>query len=229
METFPSAYAARKHARRPEQLDKQDNRDMGSERTPRNRPQEGPEGLRARREAESRIEADLPPLPKPLVQELTRTSARPLDARWFTAKALTALEEGDVAGALEHASAAKKAANRSPSVREIRGVATYLSGNFQEALADLQAFRRLTESSVQDARIADCYRGLKRPMRAVEFLEQKGTSGVGAALVRAGALADAGDVSGARAALRMAGLPDATIPAAGFLPVGRLGTAIRSG
>lgn len=170
----------------------------------------------------------MPPLARPIIEELSLTSARPLDARWFTAKALIALEEGDIAQALEHATAAKRVANRSPTVREIRGVAAYLSADFKEALSELQAFRRLTNSPVQDARIADCYRGAGRPLRGVEFLDQKGTTGVAAALVRAGALADAGDRSGAEAALRLAGLAAAQIPAAGFLPAGKIGTAARS-
>lgn len=169
----------------------------------------------------------MPPLPRQIAEELTLTSARPLDARWFTGHALTALEAGDAGAALEMATAAKRVANRAPVVREIRGVAAYLSGDFKEALSELQTFRRLTGSPVQDARIADCYRGLGRPLRAIEYLDQHGSSGPAAGLVRAGALVDAGDASGAEAALRLARLGGAAIPAAGFLPAGKIGTAAR--
>jgi len=169
--------------------------------------------------------AELPPLPKAIVEELASTAARPMDARWFTAKALEALGAGDAREAFELATSAKQAANRSPTVREIRGVAAYLTGDFKEALSELQAFRRLTNSVVHDARIADCYRGLGRPLRAVEFLDQHAATGPVAALVRAGALQDAGDPSGAGAALRLAGLGKAGIPPAGFVPPGMPGSA----
>jgi len=171
---------------------------------------------------------EMPPLAKAIVEELVLVSARPLDARWFTGRALAALESGDAAGALELATQAKQVANRSPTIREIRGVAAYTVGDFKDALSELQAFRRLTNSAVQDPRIADCYRGLGRPLRAVEFLQKHDAKGPAAALVRAGALVDAGDASGAEAALRLARLAGVEIPSSGFLPVGRLGTAARS-
>ncbi|MGH7752381.1 MAG: hypothetical protein ACREN5_06165, partial [Gemmatimonadales bacterium] len=144
-----------------------------------------------------------PPLPAGVPEELDRMAGRALDAKWFLGHAIAALRAGDSAAALEHGARAKDCALRSPTVRETLGLAAYASGDFKQSLGELQAFRRMTGARIHDARIADCYRGTGRPMRAVEFLDQNQASDADAARVRAGALADAGDEAGARAALQM--------------------------
>lgn len=171
-------------------------------------------------------EAEFPPLPRGVREELERMSGRILDARWFLGRALTALAAGDWTEALAEAEHAKRVAPRSPTVRETLGVAAYRAGDFKQALSELQAFRRLAGTKLHDLKIADCYRAEGRPLRAVEFLDEIKAPNIGdAARVRAGALHDAGDSSGAAAALEVAGLTGEPVKAPGFVPPGTLGSA----
>lgn len=170
-----------------------------------------------------------PSLPPAVAEELGRVTTRVLDARWFLGHALAALTAGDLSEAQNQASLAKQAAPRSPSVREVCGVVSYLRGEFKDASSDLLSFRRQSGSPIHDARIADCYRALGRPLRAVQFLDEADTRGPAATLVRAGSLRDAGDPAGAEAALRLGKLPGVVIPDPGFLPAGAFGSAARAG
>ncbi len=170
-----------------------------------------------------------PALPPGVPEELDRTAGRILDAKHFLALAIQALVDGDAPAALVNAGYAKAAAHRSPTVREALGIALYATGDFKQALAELQTFRRLTGSTVHDAQIADCYRGLGRPERAVTFLDEAGPPSTehgrrGMTLIRAGALADMGEQAGAEAALRLGGIPGETLKPAGSLPPGSVGS-----
>lgn len=71
--------------------------------------------------------------------------------------------------ALEHARAARRRATRVGVVRETAGVAAYNAGQWQEAIAELRAARRITGSSGLLPLIADAERGLGRPERAIEL------------------------------------------------------------
>lgn len=148
-------------------------------------------------------------------------SGRTLDAKFYLSGAIEALQAGDATKAIEQAVLAKNAAPRSPTVRETIGLALYATGQFKQALSELQAFRRMTGSRIRDAHIADCYRAMGRPLRAVEYL--KDHNDPDAARVKAGALSDAGDAAGAKAALQLGGIPDEKIRPVGSLPVGSVG------
>jgi len=53
-------------------------------------------------------------------------------------------------------------------VREVLGMALYRAGRFQEALRELQAYRRLTGRLDQNHLIADSHRALGAPDKALE-------------------------------------------------------------
>ncbi|MGC4932057.1 HAD-IIA family hydrolase [Gordonia sp. DT30] len=71
--------------------------------------------------------------------------------------------------ALAHARAARRRAARVGVVRETAGVAAYNAGEWQEAISELRAARRITGSSALLPLIADAERGLGRPERAIEI------------------------------------------------------------
>ncbi|QTI67418.1 HAD-IIA family hydrolase [Gordonia polyisoprenivorans] len=76
-------------------------------------------------------------------------------------------EDADLA--LEHARAARRRAARVGVVRETAGVAAYNAGQWQEAISELRAARRITGGSALLPLIADAERGLGRPERAIEI------------------------------------------------------------
>lgn len=71
--------------------------------------------------------------------------------------------------ALEHARAARRRAGRVGLVRETLGIAAYSAGEWQEAVSELRAARRITGNPGLLPLIADAERGLGRPARAVEI------------------------------------------------------------
>lgn len=178
--------------------------------------------------AKPELPPDMPPLPKAIREELELTSARPLDAQWFLGHAVLMLSKGEYAQALEQAGYAKDAAPRSATIRETLGVAAYLIGDFKRALAELQAFRRFTGAGVQDPRIADCLRATGRSLRGFEFLDEVGTAGPEATIVKAACLADTGDEAGAKAVLELGGIPGAALIPVGSLPPGSVGSTARN-
>jgi len=96
----------------------------------------------------------------------------------------------------------KPLAERAPgssSVRELYGLTLYRLGQWKLAINELEAFRRLTNSTEQHPVLADCYRAMKR-YREVDALwdELKETSPSAdlvaeGRIVTAGALADRGE------------------------------------
>ncbi|QRP50790.1 tetratricopeptide repeat protein [Amycolatopsis sp. FDAARGOS 1241] len=106
----------------------------------------------------------------------------------------------DPEAALEHAKYAKTKASRVPIVREALGLTAYHAGNWQEALSELRAVRRMTRSDEHLAIIADAERALGRPERALDLAKEadkhrlsKATQ-VELAIVAAGARRDLGQV-----------------------------------
>lgn len=112
--------------------------------------------------------------------------------------------------ALIHAKHAKELAGRFPLVREIVGVAQYLNGNWQEALNDFRAVKRMATAEHLVPLMADCERGLGRPEKAIAFLsENKNLTGVAkieAAIVEAGARSDLGQTEAALVSLKIPAL-----------------------
>ncbi len=142
-------------------------------------------------------------LPKPWVieiQELARPGTGPKVAE-AVSKALEHFAEEEFEEAARLAGEAKLSASRSPRVVELLGLALYHSGRWKEALSELLAFRRLTASLEHNHVIADLYRALERPDKALETTAEVSQADVTpetwveTMIVAAGALADKGDLN----------------------------------
>ncbi|MGV9673536.1 HAD-IIA family hydrolase [Gordonia sp. NPDC003504] len=115
----------------------------------------------------------------------------------------------DPALALEHARAARRRATRVGVVRETAGIAAYNAGEWQEAISELRAARRITGSSSLLPLIADAERGLGRPERAIEIARSDegralaGDEATELRIVEAGARTDMGEPEKALVTLQL--------------------------
>lgn len=117
--------------------------------------------------------------------------------------AVADLLESDPQAALQQARAARAFAPRIGVVREAAGLAAYAAGEWQEAMAELRAERRLTGSAIHLPVMADCERGLGRPERALQLaagpdlamLDEAGRTEM--VIVAAGARQDLGQLDAA--------------------------------
>jgi tetratricopeptide (TPR) repeat protein len=140
-------------------------------------------------------------LPDDVVGELKGT-ARPGKGQILVqvfAEAATAFEEENLAEAIRLAEQAKHIALRSATVRELLGLAYYRDGQFKHAARELSAFRRLAGSTEQNPVLADCYRAMEKPERAIELCDEIEPSvpepiRYEGAIVAAGALTDMGRI-----------------------------------
>jgi tetratricopeptide (TPR) repeat protein len=114
------------------------------------------------------------------------------------AEAAGAFAVEDYETAMKLGDQAKHIALRAASVRELLGLAFYKAGRWQEAARELTAFRRFSGTTDQNPVIADAYRAMKKPEKALEFVDEIERNEVPAAvyyeaqIVGAGALADMG-------------------------------------
>jgi tetratricopeptide (TPR) repeat protein len=112
------------------------------------------------------------------------------------ADAMAAFAEEDYGEAIRLGEQAKHIALRSIAARELLGLAYYRAGHWSEAARELSAFRRLTGSTEQNPVIADCYRAMRKPDKAIEYCDEVKPGRVDegvyyeAQIVAAGALAD---------------------------------------
>lgn len=81
------------------------------------------------------------------------------------------LLDDDPQQAVAHGRAARAMAGRIGVVREACGLAAYAAAEWNEALADLRAARRITGQAGHLAVLADCERALGRPERALAFAD----------------------------------------------------------
>lgn len=122
----------------------------------------------------------------------------------------------DVAAALEHARFARSRASRIAAVREAAGITAYRAGEWNEALRELRAARRLNGGWGQPAVMADCERALGRPERALEIARTQRVTGlplplsVELRIVEAGARRDLGQYEAAVLTLQDSDLHDST-------------------
>ena len=124
-------------------------------------------------------------------------------------RAVELLQRGDTAGAVTEASKAKELAPRSGTVREVLGLTLYGRERYREALAEMQTYRRMTGRLDQNHIIADCFRAVGQPERAVPLAEEALagqrvplTARVEVVVVAAAALADIGRFDQALGMLR---------------------------
>jgi len=137
-------------------------------------------------------------LPKAILQELHAT-ARPgkgeILVKVFSEAAGAYMEE-DYAEAIRLGEQAKHIALRSAAARELLGLAYYRTGKWSEAAKELTTFRRISGSTEQNPVIADAYRAMGKPDKALEFCQEIERKAVEPAvyyegiIVGAGALAD---------------------------------------
>lgn len=112
------------------------------------------------------------------------------------ADAVSAFTAGDLEEAIRLGEQSKHIALRSVPAREFLGLAYYHAGRWQEAARELAAFRRMSGSNEQNPVIADCYRAMGKPDKAIEICDEMDPRKVEAAafyegaIVAAGALAD---------------------------------------
>lgn len=122
------------------------------------------------------------------------------------------LLDADPERALLHARAARRTAGRLAAVREAVGISAYLAGQWQEALTELRAVRRMSGDLTHLPLMADCERGLGRPARAVELARSEEGRRLPPAeraelrIVEAGARRDLGEFDAALLVLQDAGL-----------------------
>ncbi|WP_143965470.1 HAD-IIA family hydrolase [Gordonia zhaorongruii] len=110
--------------------------------------------------------SDLDPDIRRDLQALDKTTADRV-ARHLVA--VSDLLAEDPEAALSHARAARARAARVGVVRETAGIAAYSAGEWQEAITELRAARRMTGADALLPLIADSERGLGRPERAIEI------------------------------------------------------------
>ena len=117
--------------------------------------------------------------------------------------AAAAFMEEDYDEAIRLGEQAKHIALRSAAARELLGLAYYRVGKWSEAAKELTTFRRISGSTEQNPVIADSYRAMGKPEKAIEYCLEIDRKEVAPAvyyegvIVAAGALADQGRVDDA--------------------------------
>jgi tetratricopeptide (TPR) repeat protein len=146
----------------------------------------------------------------PLIEEIRAATPKAKQEAAIAAfeHARDLLQRGRDGAAADAAADAKRLAPRSGAVRELYGVALYRAGRYRDALRELQAYRRMTGRLDQNHLIADSYRGLGMPDKAVPVAVEAVRSRLRdepraeAAIVGASALADLGRFDEALGLLR---------------------------
>jgi tetratricopeptide (TPR) repeat protein len=130
------------------------------------------------------------------------------------------LVDDDPETARAHADVARRLAGRVAVVREAAALTAYACGDFDSALAELRAYRRLSGDQSHLPLMADCERGLGRPERALELCASKDAEGLPEQvsrelrIVAAGARRDLGQDEAALALLAS----DPALTASGGVP-----------
>jgi pentatricopeptide repeat protein len=124
------------------------------------------------------------------------------------AEAAAAFAAEDYDAAIRLAEQSKHMALRAVPPRELLGLALYRAGRWQDAARELSTYRRLAGSLDQNPVIADCYRALGKPEKALELCDEMRAGGhlsaavaYEGAIVAAGALSDMGRLDEALARL----------------------------
>ncbi len=119
------------------------------------------------------------------------------------------LVDEDPERALEHARFARRRASRIAVVREAAGIAAYHAGEWNEALGELRAARRMGGGPGHLAVMADIERAMGRPERALELVRSPEAKELGRAetvelaIVAAGARRDLGELDAAVVGLQI--------------------------
>lgn len=172
----------------------------------RQRPRPDPRRKPSDRQGESKYESVH--LADDVVGEL-RATARPgkedILVKVF-ADAVAAYLQEDYAEAVRLGEQAKHMALRAVGPREFLGLAYYRAGKYPEAARELAAFRRLSGATDQNHVLADSYRAMEKPEKALEYCDEVSKTSspeiyYEAQIVAAGALNDMGRLDDAIARL----------------------------
>ena len=112
------------------------------------------------------------------------------------ADAAAAFQADDFDEAIKLGDQAKHMALRAVSIREFLGLAYYHQGRWQESARELSTFRRISGTAEQNPVLADSYRAMGKPEKALEYVDEIVRGNVPdavyfeGAIVGAGALAD---------------------------------------
>ena len=115
--------------------------------------------------------------------------------------------DDDPEAAYAHAATARRLASRVAVTREALGLAAYAMGKYDQAIAELRAYRRLSGDESHLPFVADSERGLGRPERALELASSPAAATLDPSgrrelrIVVAGARRDMGQVDAARVLL----------------------------
>jgi tetratricopeptide (TPR) repeat protein len=112
------------------------------------------------------------------------------------AEAAAAFAAEDYEAAIRLAEQSKHMALRAIAPRELLGLALYRTGRWQDAIRELSTYRRLSGSSDQNPVMADCYRALRKPEKALDLCdEMQADRQLPAAVVYEGTIVAAGALS----------------------------------
>jgi len=129
-----------------------------------------------------------------IVRELKAT-ARPgkgeILVKVFSEAAAAFMDE-DYDEAIRLGEQAKHIALRSVAARELLGLAYYRAGKWSEAAKELAAFRRLSGSTEQNPVLADAYRAMGKPDKALDYCREIDRRRVDEAVYYEGAIVGAG-------------------------------------
>lgn len=167
-----------------------DGRRHATDRAPRPRPRSND-----RRDGTS--ERPVAHIDDEIVREL-RGTARPGKAEILVkvfSEAVGAYLTEDYGEAVRLGEQAKHIALRSPSARELLGLAYYRTGKYKDAARELAAFKRLTGSLSQNAVLADCYRATGKHDKALELVDELTPDAVDPAVYYEGAIVAAGTLA----------------------------------
>jgi tetratricopeptide (TPR) repeat protein len=124
------------------------------------------------------------------------------------AEAAAAFAAEDYDAAIRLAEQSKHMALRAVAPRELLGLALYRASRWQDAVRELSTYRRLSGSLDQNPVMADCYRALHKPEKALEVCDEMQRDKqlppavmYEGAIVAAGALTDMGRLEEALARL----------------------------
>ncbi len=191
----------------------------GRPRRPTGRATGGPTGRSADRRRTERAEPARPPEPviaedvtwhdldreaRGALRSLPKEMAERVGAHLAMAGLLI---DSDPELAREHAAVARRLASRVAVVREASALTAYACGDYETALAELRAYRRLSGDQSHLPLMADCERGVGRPAKAVELLTSEEARTLAPEVVRelrivaAGARSDMGQDAAALALL----------------------------
>lgn len=141
---------------------------------------------------------DLADLPRGMKAELKGLPPEMADKVGLRLIAAGRLLEVDPNAAYAQAKVARRLAARLPVVRAAVAETAYAAGDYQAALTDYRALRRMTGDEAYLPVMADCERALGRPEEALKLAREAGEAGLDPAsaielrMVEAGARADLG-------------------------------------